>query len=130
MDKVLEYTRKFASFDDLPWLKEDMIPLLDQSFPGSKYIYLERDEVSWKKSLAGWGKVTFGKEVDVDLGWQEYLRHRQFVLDYFGNRSPKEFLVLNVRDPAGFRKLAEFLGKAAPQDALPHSNRTDELQAL
>ena len=127
IDKVIEYTGKFSSFDDLPWLKQDMIPILDRSFPGSKYIYLERDEVSWKRSLARWGKRTFGTEPDVNLGWKEYLLHRDFVLDYFSGRSPGEFIILSVRDPVGFRKLADFLGKTAPQDALPHSNRTDEL---
>lgn len=127
MDKVIDYTRKFSSFDDLPWLREDVIPVIDRSFPGSQYIYLERDEASWKRSLARWGKLTFGQEVDVELGWQEYLRHRRFVLDYFASRSPSEFLVLDVRDPIGFRKLAAFLGRVAPQDSLPHSNRTDEL---
>src|SRR5699024_4627029 len=40
IDKVLKYTAKFESFDDLPWLKEDMIPVLDKHFPGSKFIYL------------------------------------------------------------------------------------------
>jgi hypothetical protein len=127
-DKLVEYTAKFDSFDDLPWLKQDMIPILDKRFPGSKYIYLERDESSWKRSLARWGELTFGSTPDVDVGWKEYLAHREFVLNYFKGRSPKEFMVLDVRDPVGFRKLANFLGKAAPQDALPHQNRTDELR--
>jgi hypothetical protein len=127
LDKVIEYTSKFEAFDDLPWLKEDMIPILDRSFPGSKYIYLERDEISWKRSLASWSKSTFGISPDVNVGWKEYLLHREFVLNYFRDRSPGEFLILDVRDPVGFKKLADFLGETAPQDALPHCNRTDGL---
>jgi hypothetical protein len=57
----------------------------------------------------------------------EYLRHRDFVLNYFRDRSPAEFLVLDVSDPIGFRKLADFLGKVAPQDALPHFNKTADI---
>ena len=128
LDKVIEYTAKYDSFDDLPWLKEDMIPILDRSFPGSKYIYLERDEISWKKSLARWSKLTFGTSYDVNVKWNEYLLHREFVLNYFKGRSPGEFLILDVRDPIGFRKLADFLGKTALQDAIPHINKTDDLR--
>jgi len=129
LDKVIEYTAKYESFDDLPWLKETMIPILDRSFPGSKYIYLERDEISWKSSLAAWSKLIFGTSYDVNAGWTDYLLHREFVLNYFRDRSPGEFLILDVSDPVGFRKLADFLGKAAPQDALPHYNKTDDAAA-
>lgn len=128
LDKVIEYTAKFELFDDLPWLKEDVIPVLDRSFVGSKFIYLERDEVSWKRSVASWSKLTFGTSSDVNVGWKEYLEHREFVLNYFRDRAPSEFLILDVRDPIGFRKLADFVGKAAPQDALPHYNQTISLE--
>jgi Sulfotransferase domain len=124
LDKVLEYTAKFESFDDLPWLKEDMIPVLDRTFPGSKYIYLERDEVSWKGSLARWSKAKFGTSPDVDAEWKGYIRHRDFVLNYFKDRPPGDFLILDVRDPIGFRKLAEFLNRTPTQDALPHYNKS------
>ncbi len=46
--KILKYTAKFDSADDLPWLKEDMIPILDRVFPNSKFIYLTRDEEQGK----------------------------------------------------------------------------------
>ena len=124
LDKVLEYTSRYESFDDSPWLKEGLIPVLDKNFPGSKYIYLERDELSWKGSYTRFTKLIFGASSDADIGWNEYCQHREFVLNYFRERSPAEFLVLDVRDPVGFRKLANFLGKAAPQDAFPHVNRS------
>jgi hypothetical protein len=127
VDKVIEYTGKYESFDDLPWLKEDMVPILDRSFPGSKFVYLERDEISWKRSLAWWSEVTFGKSYDANAKWEEYLMHREFVLNYFKDRPLGDFLILDVRDPIGFRKLADFLGKTAPQDAIPWYNRTGEL---
>jgi Sulfotransferase domain len=126
-DKVIEYAAKYQSFDDLPWLKEDLIPILDESFVGSKYIYLERDEISWKRSFGRWNQVMFGTSPDANAGWTEYLRHREFVLNYFRDRSPREFIILEVSDPIGFRKLADFLGRTAHQDALPHYNSTDDL---
>lgn len=41
IDKVLKYTAKFDSADDLPWLKEDMIPVLDRVFPNSQFISIK-----------------------------------------------------------------------------------------
>ena len=128
LDKVIEYASKYESFDDLPWSKEDMIGILDRSFPGSKYIYLERDESSWKRSLARWSALGFNDStVDVHARWKEYLKHREFILKYFEQRSGSELLILDVSDPIGFMKLADFLGKIAPQDSLPHLNKTDDL---
>ena len=124
IDRVIRYTAKFESFDDLPWLKEDMIPLLDTTFPGSKFIYLERDEAGWKKSFSTWAHSVTGSTPDAEKGWEKYLQHQNFVLDYFANRSHDEFLRLTIQDPQGFRKLGEFLGRKAPQDPFPHWNKT------
>lgn len=122
--KILHYASKFDSFDDLPWLKEDMIPILDRSFPGSKFIYLERDEESWKKSLYNWRYKTFEEYPDMDKSFQMYLEHRKFVLNYFEDRSESDFLILNIKDKSGFKKLAHFLNKKVIRDDFPHFNKT------
>lgn len=121
--KIVKYTAKFDSFDDLPWLKEDMIPLMDESFPNSKFIYLHREEESWKKSLKNWRLKVFGDEPDVEKEWGNYLAHQKFVMDYFKDR-PEDLLVLNIRDEKGFKKLADFLGKETDREAFPHFNKT------
>ena len=91
MDDVIKYTSKFKFFDELPWLKEDMIPLLDKNFVGSRFVYLERDKSLGRRRLRRWSELTFGESYDVDLKWEEYLRHQKFVLEYFKNRSLTEF---------------------------------------
>lgn len=123
IDKVLNYTAKFDSFDDLPWLKEEMIPLLDKTFPNSKFIYLIREEEAWKKSLYNWTFDRFGKYPDVEKSWADYKSHEKFVLDYFNKRSIKDFIVLDIKDPKGFKKLAKFLGKTSDRDNFPHFNK-------
>lgn len=35
IDGVINYTKRFESFDDLPWLKEDLLPILFETFPNS-----------------------------------------------------------------------------------------------
>lgn len=124
IEKVIKYAAKFDSFDDLPWLKEDMIPILDKTFPNSKFIYLQRDETSWKASLYNWKHKMYGEYPDVDKGWSNYKAHEKFVLEYFQDRPSSEFIILDVRDEKGFRKLSEFLGKPIKTDRFPHYNKT------
>ena len=123
-EEILDIASRFDSFDDLPWLKEDMIPLLDKKFPGSKFIYLERDEASWRNSMYHWTYKKTGNYPDIDQKFKEFIDHRDFVLDYFKNRPKEDFIVLNIRDPKGFRKLSEFLEKEVLQDKFPHFNKT------
>ena len=122
--KILKYTANFDSTDDLPWLKEDMIPILDRVFPNSKFIYLTRDEESWKRSLYNWNYKVKGQYPDVEKTYKAYKNHEKFVYEYFANFPEDRFIVLDVKDKKGFRKLAEFLGKKPIQDQFPHFNKT------
>ncbi|KPQ31913.1 MAG: hypothetical protein HLUCCA11_22755 [Phormidesmis priestleyi Ana] len=122
--KLLEHTAKFDSTDDLPWLKEDMIPILDKVFLGSKFIYLERDEASWKRSIYNWSYQRTGKYPDIEQELAKFRAHRAFVLTYFKDRPSDQFIILNISDPEGFAKLAKFLGKTTSRKAFPHYNAT------
>lgn len=122
--KLLEHTAKLDSVDDLPWLKEDMIPILDKVFPQSKFIYLERDEASWKRSIYHWSYQRTGQYPDVEQKLREFRAHRMFVMDYFRDRPNDQFIVLNIADPEGFEKLGKFLGKPTPRKAFRHHNAT------
>ncbi|MBU2950244.1 hypothetical protein KO493_06015 [Tamlana agarivorans] len=122
--KILKYTAKFESFDDLPWLKEDMIPILDKTFPESKFIYLTRDENEWKKSFYNWTYKVKGHYPDIEKGWEDYKNHEKFVLDYFKTHPKKDFIILNVKDKYGFEKLALFLGKESFRKSFPRFNES------
>lgn len=123
--KILNYTSKFDSVDDLPWLKEDMIPIMDRVFPNSKFIYLTRDEESWKKSLYYWTYHMTGEYPNLDERLEDFRKHKKFVLDYFQDRPNDQFLIIDIKDKKGFKKLAEFLGKNSIQDEFPHYNNTN-----
>ena len=122
--KILNYTAKFESLDDLPWLKEDMIPILDRVFPDSKFIYLTRDEESWKKSLYNWTYQLTGKYPNIEERLNDYRKHKEFVLNYFHDKPDDQFLILDIKDKKGFKKLADFLGKTTTHEKFPHHNKT------
>ena len=122
--KVLKIASKYDSFDDLPWLKEDMIPLLDQTFMGSKFIYLERDEESWMKSIYNWNFKEKGYyPEDMEKLLSEFRNHKNFVETFFKERE-KDLLKIDVTSPNAFTQLATFLEKKAPQSQMPHENKT------
>jgi len=127
IDKVLRYTAKFDSTDDLPWLKVDMIPVLDKEFLSSKFIYRTRDEKSWKKSLSNWSFNLTGKYPDLEKELNSFRKHKEFVLEYFAGRSD-DFIILDVKDPTGYKKLADFLGKTTSREAFPHFNETKAMR--
>lgn len=121
--KVLDYASKFDSFDDLPWLTEDMIPLLDKVFPHSKFVYLTREEEAWKKSLYNWTFKVTGTYPDIEKRLADFYSHRDFVMNYFNGRE-NDLLILDVSEEKSFEKLAAFLGKKAPQANIPHLHKT------
>lgn len=128
IEKVLDYTARFDSADDLPWLKVDMIPILDRTFPKSKFIYLTRDEESWKESLSEWSFNRTGKYPDIESELKQFRNHKAFVFDYFENRDNEDFIILDVRDPVGFKKLADFLDKKTDREGFPHFNETKTMK--
>jgi len=124
MDKVLDYTARYESFDDLPWSLESVIPIMDEKFPQSKFVYLQRDETSWKKSLENWSYYQTNTKKDLKRYLSNFRNHKAFVHSYFKDRSSEEFLTLDVQDGNGFKKLADFLGKNTDKNAFPHFNKS------
>ena len=49
-----------------------------------------------------------------------YIRHDQFVRNYFRNR-PQDLLIFNVCAGESWERLAEFLDKPTPQEPFPRS---------
>jgi hypothetical protein len=126
--EVLVYTAKFDSTDDLPWLKTDMIPLLDETFPGSKFVYLFRDEDSWKKSLKTWSEKAKGRTPEIEAEYRGYLAHQEFVQSYFRDWPVNRFISLSISDEMGFKKLAKFLGKPSVADSFPRFNQSKDIK--
>lgn len=69
------------------------------------------------------------KALDNFRDHRDHRDHRDFVNRCIQDRPVSEFLRLDVGDPGGVRKFAEFLGKEPPQDSFPQLNATSDLRS-
>ena len=119
---------------------------LDKGYPGSKFILTVRDEDLWLKSVedhwnpernkfrAGWStdpfthrvhKLLYGtKGFDGPLFLARYRRHNAEVLEYFKGR-PKDLLVMEMDQSAGWNQLCPFLDVPVPEQYYPRKFQTE-----
>ena len=115
-------------------------PLLDKKYPGSKFVYLERDINSWVPSIKQLLKRMYVNLQRSDGGFNPHLkrcynqvfsplsqesilsddflkgcfeRHHNDVIQYFSNRQ-QDLLSINVSDDDSYQRLMNFL-KVPPQ---------------
>jgi len=137
--RIFEVADKYDSFSDWPWCL--IYKQLDERYPGSKFILtVRKDPQVWLRSLKrhslhtkplkNCSKLAYGYHYP---NWHEqehletYEKHTREVIDYFKDR-PRDFIVLSWEDGDGWRKLCDFLGKAAPNIPLPYRNRAKPLK--
>jgi hypothetical protein len=105
------------------------VPLLDQQYPNSKFIFNDRNIDNWLKSLHNWnintgpirqsGESLIERIIKLDIpglpknkgktddelkDW--YLQHKNNMIDFFKNKD--NFVIFNIESDSG-DKLAEFL---------------------
>lgn len=129
-DLVWGVVDSYDAFKGWPWAiiyKE-----LDEKYPGSKFVYLERDTESWYESnfthfyddptdMREW---IFGAPYPKDHK-EEYIstfvRHGEQVKEHFKDR-PGDLLVMDIINGDGWEKLCPFLGVPIPGDKWPWAN--------
>jgi hypothetical protein len=121
---------------------------LDQLFPGSKFIYLQRDIALWVPSMqrllykmaphllvkTGHFSPVLKRAFDVSFGkdhqlrgseehlTQCYIAHKEQVLDYFSQST--NLLCIDLSDQNSFNKLCSFLSLSCEDDDIfPHLNQ-------
>jgi len=105
----------------------------DRWYPGSLFIYTDRDEDAWVRSrkhhvVRNIEKQRKGEyvgrftEVDEPRWRADRRAHRERVMEYFRNRGD-EFLVLRVCDGEGMDKLGPFLDIPEDTISFPHRDR-------
>ena len=130
VEEVLALAKQFDAFQDVPWAA--LYRELDAAFPGSKFIFVERDEEKWLKSasrhfkdnyipmhewLYGIGVLSGNERRYVE----RYKRHNAEVKEYFKGRD--DLLVFRLGEGDGWTELCAFLERAVPRVTFPHENK-------
>jgi len=120
---------------------------LDQEFPNSKFIYLERDIDSWLESFTriyskfinnlrqpttkeqkstriSYRKIFGGIHMEPTKLREAFIRHYIEVNGYFDGRD--DFLSINIANPYGRRKLAAFLNQDETIASFPYINQGNQ----
>ena len=130
-EDVFRVVDEYESFEDAPWCHGEFYKLLDEKFPKSKFILLERDIDDWIKSherhfspAINANKIEkrflikdYDKKKKKMI--EEHITRHQNVREYFHNR-PDDLLVMNVCAGEGWEKLCPFLGLKIPKEKFPH----------
>jgi hypothetical protein len=133
--KVMKKLKAYQACEDLPWNR--LYPVIDQYYPGSKFILTTRDEEAWYASVTRhigdlrspmhewlYGRGKGVPQEDKAHALQVYRDHNEAVRKYFENR-PADLLEIDFSSGDGWEQLCEFLGLEIPEVPLPHYNNSD-----
>ena len=133
-NKLFDEIDKYDSFEDGPWHDIDF-RILDEKYPGSKFILLERDNESWIKSLeyhtAPYYNVNNIEDKYLDYQWIEdrnstikkYIDMKtnkyNKIIEYFKDRKD-DLLVFKISE--NWQPLCNFLNVPIPNVEFPKLN--------
>lgn len=135
-DLAIDLARYFRTFEDRPWNIAPLYRLLDEAFPGSRFVLTWREPERWWRSVETWllrthpedgGKkrryLTQLKASRIDRAefLAAYEAHNAAVRAYFAGRD--DFLAINFERGEGWAELCPFLGVSIPATPFPHENR-------
>lgn len=132
---LYEHVEKYDSFDDWPYPL--VYPLLDQRFPGSKFILTKRSSAEkWYESLAAHSlrtdpeigtktrQLVYGfayPQMDKNAFFQYYDSHLLVARNYFSDR-PADMVEVCWDTNPEWDMLCKFLDCQPPDRAFPHKN--------
>lgn len=131
LDAVLTVAGDFDALQDVPWAV--LFRELDQRYPGSRFIYTDREDSAWLKSASNhfgdkdiplhhWIYGEARLQGHEELYLERFRRHRAEVLAYFHGRS-KDFLYLDLASGDGWAEICPFLGVETLRRPFLHANK-------
>ena len=133
--QVMNKLKTYDACEDLPWNR--LYPVIDQYYPGSKFILTTRDEEAWYASVTRhigdlrspmhewlYGRGKGIPKENRGHAIQVYRDHNESVRKYFENR-PDDLLEIDFSAGEGWDKLCGFLDQPVPDVPLPHYNHSD-----
>ena len=127
---ALDHAKDYEAFDDWPWGLASVYRDLDRTFPGSKFIYTDRNLIPWANSWLKYFYANpdwpFGDEATFEQDFHERIaikyRRKRDVLEYFKDR-PDDLLIMNIPAGDGWEKVCAFLDLPVPDEGFPHENK-------
>jgi hypothetical protein len=128
---LLEYLGNYDAYSDIQRLSVNF-PVLDQQYPGSKFILTTRDIDGWldsrrrhvlrnrERKQQGEYEGTF-LEIEPERWRQQFVDHHERVEEYFRDRV--DLLVMRVTEGDGYEKLCPFLGVPMRRETFPWSHK-------
>lgn len=136
---AFQLAEEHDAFKDTPW--PILYAELDEKFPNSKFILVERTTEKWIESAS----KDFQKQpnqihqyiygVPYPVGNEQvfidrYLQHNEEVKSYFKDR-PDDLLCLHLdKKEVNWKNLCDFLGFDEPQQPWPHANTMEDKRKL
>lgn len=129
--KLVDAFPEHDAFSDLAILSKQF-PLLDEQYPGSRFILTTRPMEAWVESrrahvLRNQERVETGEytgdflEVEPDRWREEFIEHHRRVEEYFAGRD--DLLVFRITEGDGWDELCPFLGVEIPSEPFPWRHR-------
>lgn len=131
-DEIDRFLNRYDAFQDDPWYL--IYPYLERQHPTAKFVFLERDENSWIKSVQNFydrdrynnsvRRVFYGNADTIaskNLYLDKYRSHKKEVFDYFKNR--ENFISISIAENNDAIRLQNFLGEPVRFKSFPHKNR-------
>lgn len=135
---AIELARHFRSFEDRPWNIAPMYRLLDEAYPGSRFVLTRREPERWWRSVEQWLLVTHphdegktgryltqlkAERIEREAFIAAYRAYDAEVRGYFAGRD--DFLAIDFEAGEGWEPLCTFLGLPVPDAPFPHANRQE-----
>lgn len=131
-EEIDEFLKRFDVFQDDPWYM--LYPYLYEKFPNAKFIYLERDEISWIKSVQKfYGRNKYNNAIrryfygssDTISNRDDYLKkyrlHNREVKDFF--KLKENFISISISNNKDAIRLQKFIGEHVRLHSFPHKNK-------
>jgi hypothetical protein len=128
---LLTYLEDHDAYSDIQGLSINF-DVLDQQYPGSRFILTTRDVDEWidsrrrhvernrERRERGEYNGTF-LEIEPERWREQFIEHQARVEAYFGGRD--DLLVMRVTDGDGYEQLCPFLGVPVPETPFPWRHR-------